>query len=169
MNVNVEESYSKAMLAIDGTGFDWSYMADEKAATNFALMAFSDYEACLHPLVLIFILRNEKFKQPEFEGYGVKVNKGASENVSKEVKKTSDAPIIEDWVSDCDEVRLKKNEQVLLGNKVIMLLSLSILDGDLYKDDNHVYKEYVSFVVFGECRHGYAVSSLMDTAYWSSE
>ncbi|GKF65354.1 hypothetical protein Tco_0191871, partial [Tanacetum coccineum] len=26
----------------------------------------------------------EKFKQPEFEGYGVKVNKGASENVSKE-------------------------------------------------------------------------------------
>ncbi|GJV78795.1 hypothetical protein Tco_1514665 [Tanacetum coccineum] len=44
----------------------------------------------------------EKFKQSEFEGYGVKVNKG-SENVSKEVKKTSDAPIIEDWVSDCDE------------------------------------------------------------------
>ncbi|GKF23696.1 hypothetical protein Tco_0076018, partial [Tanacetum coccineum] len=26
-----------------------------------------------------------------------------------------------------------------------------------------------SFVVFGECRHGYAVSSLMDTTYWSSE
>ncbi|GJX98015.1 hypothetical protein Tco_0355034 [Tanacetum coccineum] len=45
----------------------------------------------------------KKFKQPGFEGYGVKVNKGASENVSKEVKKTSDAPIIEDWVSDCDE------------------------------------------------------------------
>ncbi|GKB12561.1 hypothetical protein Tco_0846484 [Tanacetum coccineum] len=29
--------------------------------------------------------------------------------------------------------------------------------------------ELYSFVVFGECRHGYAVSSLMDTAYWSSE
>ncbi|GJS64926.1 hypothetical protein Tco_0679490 [Tanacetum coccineum] len=28
----------------------------------------------------------EKFKQPEFEGYGVKVNKGAGENASKEVK-----------------------------------------------------------------------------------
>ncbi|GJR24153.1 hypothetical protein Tco_0972680 [Tanacetum coccineum] len=27
----------------------------------------------------------------------------------------------------------------------------------------------VSFVVFGECRHGYAVSSMMDTAYWLSE
>ncbi|GJS67482.1 hypothetical protein Tco_0682046, partial [Tanacetum coccineum] len=27
----------------------------------------------------------------------------------------------------------------------------------------------VSFIVFGEYRHGYAVSSLMDTAYWLSE
>ncbi|GJR81533.1 hypothetical protein Tco_0152318 [Tanacetum coccineum] len=29
--------------------------------------------------------------------------------------------------------------------------------------------DLVSFVVFGECRHGYAVSSLMDTTYWSLE
>ncbi|GKB17798.1 ribonuclease H-like domain-containing protein [Tanacetum coccineum] len=237
--VNVEESSSKAILAIDGTGFDWSYMADEEASTNFALMAFSDSEVqnnktcsktCLKnfedlkskydklrielyksksdldsykkslALVeeqLVFYKKNEsmlcyqiavleidasfnesvinalkkqverlkkekkdnqfkidnfenasksldqlignqifdnnkkglgnndvplpltglfappsidlsnsglkKFKQPEFEGYGGKVNKGASENVSKEVKKTLDAPIIEDWVSDCDE------------------------------------------------------------------
>ncbi|GJZ57314.1 hypothetical protein Tco_0612808 [Tanacetum coccineum] len=28
---------------------------------------------------------------------------------------------------------------------------------------------FIPFVVFGECRHGYAVSSLMDMAYWSSE
>ncbi|GKC71932.1 putative ribonuclease H-like domain-containing protein, partial [Tanacetum coccineum] len=45
----------------------------------------------------------EEFKQPEFEGYGVKVNKSVSENSSNEIKKTSGAPIIEDWVSDCDE------------------------------------------------------------------
>ncbi|GJW69896.1 hypothetical protein Tco_0126813 [Tanacetum coccineum] len=202
-NLNVEESSSKAMLAIDGTGLDWSYMADEEASTNFALMAFSDSEIAIKKGLasveeqLVFYKKNEtmlcdqiavlkrdasfnesdinalkkqverlkkekennqfkidnfenaskslnqlienhisdnnkkglgynvvpppltglfappsiylsnsgleKFKQPEFEGYGVKVNKGASENVSKEVKKTSDAPIIEDWVSDCDE------------------------------------------------------------------
>ncbi|GKA13250.1 retrovirus-related pol polyprotein from transposon TNT 1-94 [Tanacetum coccineum] len=29
--------------------------------------------------------------------------------------------------------------------------------------------DLVVFVVIGECRHRYAVSSLMDTAYWSSE
>ncbi|GJX27706.1 putative ribonuclease H-like domain-containing protein [Tanacetum coccineum] len=45
----------------------------------------------------------KKFKEPEFVGYGVKVTKSASENVSKEVKKTSDAPIIKDWVFDYDE------------------------------------------------------------------
>ncbi|GJX50734.1 hypothetical protein Tco_0277579 [Tanacetum coccineum] len=209
--VNVEESSSKAMLAIDGTGFDWSYMAQEEAFTNFALMAFSDSEVqnnktCSKTYLkffedlkskydklrvelnksesdldsykkglasveeqLVFYKKNEsmlcdqivvlkrdasfnesdinglkkqverlkkekednqfkidnfensskslfappsidlsnsgleKFKQPEFEGYGVKVYKSTSENVSKEVKKTSDAPIIKDWVSDCDE------------------------------------------------------------------
>ncbi|GJY46053.1 ribonuclease H-like domain-containing protein [Tanacetum coccineum] len=202
--VNVEESSSKAMLAIDGTGFDWSYMADEEASTNFALMAFSDSEVqnnktcsktCLKNFEdlkskydklrielnksesdldsykkglasveeqLVFYKKNEsmlcnqiavlkrdasfnesdinalkkqverlkkekednQFKIDNFEnasksldqlirnqisdnnkkglGYNV-VNKGASENVSKEVKKTLNAPIIEDWVSDCDE------------------------------------------------------------------
>ncbi|GKA48584.1 ribonuclease H-like domain-containing protein [Tanacetum coccineum] len=212
--VNVEESSSKAMIAIDRTGFDWSYMAEEEAPTNFVLMAFSDSEvqnnktcskACLKnfedlkskydklrielnksesdldsykrdasfnesdinalkkqverlkkekeninirvdgfknasksldtlmgsqvsinnkrgigfdsynvvappptglfapPAIDLSNSGLEKFKQPEFEGYGVKVNKSVSENVSKEVNKTSDAPIIEDWVSDCDE------------------------------------------------------------------
>ncbi|GJX77748.1 putative ribonuclease H-like domain-containing protein [Tanacetum coccineum] len=32
------------MLAIDGAGFDWSYMADDEVPTNMALMAFSDFE-----------------------------------------------------------------------------------------------------------------------------
>ncbi|GJR47652.1 ribonuclease H-like domain-containing protein [Tanacetum coccineum] len=44
-----------------------------------------------------------EFQQPEFEGYGFKANKGVCENSSNEIKKTPDALIIEDWVSDCDE------------------------------------------------------------------
>nr|GEZ80898.1 hypothetical protein [Tanacetum cinerariifolium] len=32
------------MVAIDGAGFDWSYMADDEAPTNMAFMAFSDSE-----------------------------------------------------------------------------------------------------------------------------
>ncbi|GJZ79414.1 hypothetical protein Tco_0644251 [Tanacetum coccineum] len=237
--VNVEESSSKAMLAIDGAGFDWSFMTEEEVPTNFALMAFSDSEVhnnktcsktCLKSFEdlksqydnlrielnksefdlanykrglasveeqLVFYKKNEgmlcdqivvlkrdasfneseinalkiqierlkkekesnqikidnfenasksldkligcqisdnnrkgvgynvvappptglfapltidlsnsgleEFKQPEFGGYRVKVNKSVSENSSNEIKKTSSAPIIEDWVSDCDE------------------------------------------------------------------
>ncbi|GKF10452.1 hypothetical protein Tco_0048378, partial [Tanacetum coccineum] len=42
--INVEEISSKAMLAIDETGFDWSFMADKEVPTDMALMAFSDSE-----------------------------------------------------------------------------------------------------------------------------
>ncbi|GJT90205.1 ribonuclease H-like domain-containing protein [Tanacetum coccineum] len=42
--VNVEETSSKAMVAIDGSGFDWSYMTDDEVPTNMALMDFSDFE-----------------------------------------------------------------------------------------------------------------------------
>ncbi|GJS89648.1 ribonuclease H-like domain-containing protein [Tanacetum coccineum] len=42
--IKVEEISSKAMLAIDGAGFDWSYIADDEVPTNMALMAFSDSE-----------------------------------------------------------------------------------------------------------------------------
>ncbi|GJS47963.1 hypothetical protein Tco_0598084 [Tanacetum coccineum] len=45
----------------------------------------------------------EEFKQTEFESYGVKVDKSVCENSSNKVKKTPDAPIIEEWVSDSDE------------------------------------------------------------------
>ncbi|GKB90716.1 putative ribonuclease H-like domain-containing protein, partial [Tanacetum coccineum] len=38
------EDTSKAMLAIDGVGFDWSDMAEEQVQSNMALMAFSDSE-----------------------------------------------------------------------------------------------------------------------------
>ncbi|GKA03493.1 hypothetical protein Tco_0676274 [Tanacetum coccineum] len=40
--VNVEDTSSKDMVAIDGAGFDWSFMAEEEVTTNMALMAFLD-------------------------------------------------------------------------------------------------------------------------------
>ncbi|GJW41506.1 hypothetical protein Tco_0067351 [Tanacetum coccineum] len=39
---NNEDTSSRAMLAIDGVGFDWSDMAEEQVQTNMALMTFSD-------------------------------------------------------------------------------------------------------------------------------
>nr|GEZ74125.1 hypothetical protein [Tanacetum cinerariifolium] len=42
--VIVEDTSSKAMVAINEAGFDWSYMADEEVSTNMAFMAFSNSE-----------------------------------------------------------------------------------------------------------------------------
>nr|GEV41210.1 reverse transcriptase domain-containing protein [Tanacetum cinerariifolium] len=43
--VNVEETPPpKAMVAIDGVGFDWSYMTEDEVPSNMALMDFSDSE-----------------------------------------------------------------------------------------------------------------------------
>nr|GFC17349.1 hypothetical protein [Tanacetum cinerariifolium] len=41
---NNKDTSSKAMLARDGVGFDWSDMAEEQVQTNMALMAFLDSE-----------------------------------------------------------------------------------------------------------------------------
>ncbi|GJT07150.1 putative ribonuclease H-like domain-containing protein [Tanacetum coccineum] len=79
--VNVEETSSKSMVAIDGAGFDWSYMANDEVPTNMALMAFSDFE-------------------PEFEGYRPKTSKNVSEDMSNKVKESLDTPLVKELVSD---------------------------------------------------------------------
>ncbi|GKE06631.1 hypothetical protein Tco_1398649 [Tanacetum coccineum] len=71
---------------------------------------------CLFASPTIYLSNSglKEFQQSEFEGYGFKANKGVCENSSNEIKKTTDAPIIEDWVSDCDEdeseVRILKSD-----------------------------------------------------------
>nr|GFB47099.1 ribonuclease H-like domain-containing protein [Tanacetum cinerariifolium] len=50
--VNVEDTFSKAMVAIDGAGFDWIYMDDDEVPTNMALMAFSDSKKALDALII---------------------------------------------------------------------------------------------------------------------
>nr|GEX19267.1 hypothetical protein [Tanacetum cinerariifolium] len=42
--VIVKYTSSKAMVAIDGVGFDWNYLGDDEVPTNIVLMAFSDSE-----------------------------------------------------------------------------------------------------------------------------
>ncbi|GJW15810.1 hypothetical protein Tco_0019943 [Tanacetum coccineum] len=79
--VNLEETSSKALVAIDEAGFDWSYIVNDEVPTNMALMAFLDSE-------------------PEFEGYGPKTSKSVSEDISNEVRESPNAPLVEKLVSD---------------------------------------------------------------------
>ncbi|GJR64006.1 putative ribonuclease H-like domain-containing protein [Tanacetum coccineum] len=81
--INVEEISSKALLVINGAGFDWSFMADEEVPTNMALMAFSD---------------SEEFQQLKFEGYRPKTSKSVNEDTFNEVRESPDAPLVEELV-----------------------------------------------------------------------
>nr|GEW57863.1 reverse transcriptase domain-containing protein [Tanacetum cinerariifolium] len=73
--MKVEDTSSKAMVAIDGAGFDWSYMADDEALTNMALMAFSDSEvhnskACSNPC-----LKSFKTLKTQYDNLRIEFNK----------------------------------------------------------------------------------------------
>ncbi|GKD68895.1 ribonuclease H-like domain-containing protein, partial [Tanacetum coccineum] len=83
--VNVEETSSKATMAIDGVGFDWSYMVDDEVPTDMALMDFSDFEGYFHP------------QQPKFESYGPK---SVTEDISNEVRESPDALLVKELVLD---------------------------------------------------------------------
>nr|GEY48307.1 ribonuclease H-like domain-containing protein [Tanacetum cinerariifolium] len=61
--VIVEDTSSKAMVAIDEAGFDWSYMGDDKVPTNMALMAFSDSD---NTPSLLALRLEERTKRDEF-------------------------------------------------------------------------------------------------------
>ncbi|GJU81965.1 hypothetical protein Tco_1284330 [Tanacetum coccineum] len=124
--VNMEETSSKAMLAIDGAGFDWSYMADDEVPTNITLWEFSDskgsqipdksrkgvgfvsYNAIPPPPTGLFLPPNlnlsnsglEEFQKPEFEGYGPKTSKNVCNDTSNKVRESLDAPMVEKLVLD---------------------------------------------------------------------
>ncbi|GJV77826.1 putative ribonuclease H-like domain-containing protein [Tanacetum coccineum] len=95
---NNEDTSSKAMLAIDGIGFDWSDMAEEQVQTNMALMVFSDSKVLFSEEVAVLkrevackdyeinVLKSEfeKVKQ-EKEGIEFKIEK--FNNASKSLDK----------------------------------------------------------------------------------
>ncbi|GJR32287.1 hypothetical protein Tco_1108519 [Tanacetum coccineum] len=58
----------------------------------------------------------EEFQQPEFEVYGLRANKSVCENSSNETKKISDAPLIEEWVSDNED---EVESPVMVEKKIV--------------------------------------------------
>ncbi|GJZ11698.1 ribonuclease H-like domain-containing protein, partial [Tanacetum coccineum] len=115
---NNKDTSSKAMLAIDGVGFDWSDMAEEQVQTNMALMAFSDSEITdkrkkglgynvvppPHPLIYN---RPKKLNLSysgldKFKGYGTQDSKKESNVVcdkkSDESKENSDNSLVKEQV-----------------------------------------------------------------------
>nr|GEU54359.1 reverse transcriptase domain, reverse transcriptase zinc-binding domain protein [Tanacetum cinerariifolium] len=73
--VIVEDTFSKAMVAIDGAGFDWSYMADDKVPTNMALMAFSDSEVHNRKTCSNTCLKSFKTPKNQYDNLRIELNK----------------------------------------------------------------------------------------------
>ncbi|GJS74732.1 ribonuclease H-like domain-containing protein [Tanacetum coccineum] len=73
--INVEETSSKAMVAIDGAGFDWSYMADDEVPTNMALMAFLDSEVYNDKTCLKTCLKSFETLKTQLEDLRIEFNK----------------------------------------------------------------------------------------------
>ncbi|GJR67450.1 putative ribonuclease H-like domain-containing protein [Tanacetum coccineum] len=71
---NNEDKSSKAMLAIDGVGFDWSDMAEEQVQTNMALMAFSDSEVYTDKTCSKTCLKNYETLKKQCDDLLVKLN-----------------------------------------------------------------------------------------------
>ncbi|GJW56536.1 putative ribonuclease H-like domain-containing protein [Tanacetum coccineum] len=69
-----EDTSSKAMLAIDGVGFDWSDMAEEHVQTNLALMAFSDSEVYNDKTCSKTCLKNYETLKKQCDDIIVKLN-----------------------------------------------------------------------------------------------
>ncbi|GJV94015.1 hypothetical protein Tco_1541828 [Tanacetum coccineum] len=58
---------AKAMLAIDGVGFDWSDKAEEQVQTNMALMAFSDLEVHNDKTCSKYCLKNYESLKKQYD------------------------------------------------------------------------------------------------------
>nr|GEU61179.1 hypothetical protein [Tanacetum cinerariifolium] len=92
--VNVEDTSSKAMVEIDGAGFDWSYMADDEAPTNIAFMAFLDSKGSLIKDSEITVLKSKLEKiSKEKDNIDIKIKK--FKNVSQSLDKFIRSQIID--------------------------------------------------------------------------
>ncbi|GKB62301.1 hypothetical protein Tco_0918487, partial [Tanacetum coccineum] len=71
---NNEDTSSKAILVVDGVGFDWSDMAEEQVQTNMALMAFSDSEVYNDKTCSKTCLKNYETLKKQCDDLIVKLN-----------------------------------------------------------------------------------------------
>ncbi|GJX84522.1 ribonuclease H-like domain-containing protein [Tanacetum coccineum] len=120
--VNVEESSSKPMLAIDGTGFDWSYMAQEEASTNFAFMDFSDSEVQNNKTCSKNCLKNFEDLKSRYDKLRIDLNKSESDLDSYKKGLAS----IEEQL-----VIYKKNESMICNQISILKRDASFNESDI--------------------------------------
>ncbi|GJY77873.1 ribonuclease H-like domain-containing protein [Tanacetum coccineum] len=120
--VNVEETSSKAMVAIDGAGFDWSYMEDDEVPTSMALMAFSDSEAHTDRTCLKTCLKSFETLKTQLDDLRIEFNKSG---FNLATYKRGLASVEEQLIF------YKKNEVIFCKQLVVLKRDISYKDSEL--------------------------------------
>ncbi|GKB38990.1 putative ribonuclease H-like domain-containing protein [Tanacetum coccineum] len=120
--VNVEETSSKAMLVIDGAGFDWSYMVDDEVPTNMALMAFSDSEVHNDKTCSKTYLKSFKNLKTQLDDLRIEFNKSEFNLATYKRGLTS----VEEQL-----VFYKKNEVIFCEQLVVLKIDISYKDSEI--------------------------------------
>ncbi|GJV02662.1 ribonuclease H-like domain-containing protein [Tanacetum coccineum] len=120
--VNVEEASPKAMLTIDGTGFDWSYMEQEEASTNFTLTAFSDSEIQNNKTCSKTCLKNYEDLKTQYDKLRVELRKSESDlsNYKRGLASVEERLVF-----------YKKNESMLNDQIAVLKRAASYKDSDI--------------------------------------
>ncbi|GJY73237.1 ribonuclease H-like domain-containing protein [Tanacetum coccineum] len=120
--VNEEKISSKAMVAIDGAGFDWSYMADEEVPTNMALMAFSDSEVHNDKTCSKTCLKSFETLKTQLDDLRIEFNKSEFNLATYKRRLAS----VEEQL-----VFYKKNEVIFYEQLVVLKRDISYKDSEL--------------------------------------
>nr|GEV50150.1 copia protein [Tanacetum cinerariifolium] len=81
----VEDTSSKATVAIDGAGFGWSYLGDDEVPTNMALMAFLDLEVAFCDQIVV-LKRDASFRESDIIALNLQLEKLKKEKESNQIK-----------------------------------------------------------------------------------
>nr|GEV13963.1 reverse transcriptase domain-containing protein [Tanacetum cinerariifolium] len=120
--VHVEETPPKAMVAIDGVSFDWSYMAEDEVPTNIAFLAFSDSKVYTNNTCSKTYLKSYETLTKQYDDLKIEFNKSKFNLVVYKKGLAS----IEDQL-----VFYKNNETTLCENIVVLTRDMSIKDSKI--------------------------------------
>ncbi|GJR78962.1 ribonuclease H-like domain-containing protein, partial [Tanacetum coccineum] len=120
--VNVEETSPKVMVAINGAGFDWSFMAEEEVTTNIALMAFSDSEVYNDKTCFNTCLKSFETLKTQLDNLRVEFNK-TEFNLATYKR----------WLASVEEqlVFYKKNEVMFSDQIAVLKRDTSFKDSEI--------------------------------------
>ncbi|GJW99458.1 ribonuclease H-like domain-containing protein, partial [Tanacetum coccineum] len=126
--VSVEETSPTAMIAFDGGGFDWSYMAEEEAPTNIALTAFSDSEVLNDKACTNFCLKKYESLKTQYDDLRIELNKSNFDlaNYKRGLASVKEQLVFykKNEVAFCDQIAVLKRDATFRDSEIDTLKTL---------------------------------------------